>query len=106
MDTLTDTPSRGALDLREAVWSLVASAEEKLDRVLDQVTNLRIGQERIEGKVTSGLIRLDAHDTRLVDFETRVRTLESWRWQMIGSAAGISALVGTAASLLTWLVTR
>ena len=48
---------------------------------------------RIETKVDMIL------DTR-VDHETRIRTLEAWKWRITGMAAGVSGLVSLITQVL------
>lgn len=50
---------------------------------------------RLEGKIDLILSRSD-------DVEKRLRTLENWRWKMIGTSSAVSFTAGVIASLVTF----
>jgi len=52
----------------------------------------------IAGDVRAVLGRLDRHDQGYADHESRLRSLEQWRWVATGLAAAGGGVVGTALS--------
>jgi len=84
------------------------TAEEKLDRLSEQIGAVGVQLATLTGSVQalrSDLTRTateTAHD--LADHELRLRTLEAWRWRVIGTATGIGlgsgALSGALAAAL------
>ena len=68
------------------------TAEDKLDRIAAQLTDLRVGVETMAGDLRAGLARLDSHDRRASDVEDRLRSLERWRWSLPSASLVLSIL--------------
>jgi hypothetical protein len=49
---------------------------------------------RIDERVGHLVERTEVQDTRLNDHSTRIRTLENWRWKVIGIMLAVGALAG------------
>jgi hypothetical protein len=67
------------------------------------ITNREIYDQVLATKdLTAKLVdKVDAIEKRDGDHETRIRSLERWRWTVVGIAAAISAAGGGVVSALT-----
>ncbi len=59
----------------------------------EQITELRVAVAEIKGAVSN--LSATISDARGLDkeFDTRLRSLEAWRWKLVGVAAGAGAFV-------------
>ena len=84
---------------------------EKLDRLSDQLGAVGVQLATLTADVRAlraDLTRTDTETARqLADHEVRIRSLDSWRWRVIGTATGIGlgtgALSGAFAAALVHL---
>lgn len=67
------------------------SAEEKLDRLINQVQDLRIEFTGMRGDLRQDMTRIDSHDARAQDVEARLRVMERRLWSIPGFAALMAA---------------
>lgn len=55
---------------------------------------------RLEGKLDAVIATLSDHRAALADVERRVRTLERWKWTVMGGAAALSLVADYALRII------
>ena len=74
--------------------------EKQLGGLALQVATLVAEWRNVGGRLDSGTIKMNDH-------ETRIRALEQAKWRAAGAAGSLGALAGGATgSLLSWLLAR
>jgi len=58
---------------------------------------------RLDENVKELIRRFEAFTTTQTDHETRLRSLEQWKWRMVGMAAGAGAI---GSFLINWLKSK
>lgn len=86
---LKDTVAAGMNQLRDSV-------EEMVDRVTADVDEMRISFEKVPVMIE----QINQHERRLTENESLTRSLDSWRWKLVG----FSAAVGSIAAIVTKLL--
>jgi hypothetical protein len=68
----------------------VVSVEDKIDKIIETTTDIRLAVASLSGEVRSAGLRLDGHEVARADVETRLRAVERRMYAL----PTLSALVG------------
>ncbi len=91
IDPLIPTPRRGSVGAGRNGFTLMPDEARRID---DRLNDLLVSFARVEGK-------LDALTAARDDHETRLRTLEAWRWVQLGASAVSGGAVAGIVKLLS-----
>jgi conjugal transfer/entry exclusion protein len=84
-------------DVSSDIKQIIAVHEQRLDQTENIIERHFVQMDSVHSRVSQLRDDMNAAEKNLI---TQISDINKWRWQMMGAAAGIAALISIAAKLM------